>query len=102
MLTQLQGRTHQVVTGVCLIHLRAHRQTLFAEQTSVTFRALTPQQIRRYHLHVNPLDKAGAYGIQAHGEWLVASLDGSFSNVVGLPVESTLAALEAFRAPALG
>ena len=67
MLAFLQGRTHQVTTGVCLVHWRARRQKVFFEQTDVTFRALTPAQIRRYHQKVNPLDKAGAYGIQEHG-----------------------------------
>ena len=64
MLVQLQGQTHQVVTGVCLIHLRNHRQKIFAESTSVTFRPLTTDQIRAYLKRVDPLDKAGAYAIQ--------------------------------------
>ena len=87
MLAFLQGRTHQVTTGVCLICWRARRQKVFCEQTDVTFRPLTPAQIRRYHQKVNPLDKAGAYGIQEHGGELVASISGSFTNVVGLPLE---------------
>ncbi len=87
MLKQLQGRTHQVVTGVCLIHLRGHRQTIFAESTEVKFRALDIQQIRDYLARINPLDKAGAYAIQEHGEKIVENIAGSFSNVVGLPVE---------------
>ena len=96
MLLALQGKTHQVVTGVCLIHLRLHHQKVFFEQTEVTFRALTAGQIRRYLAQVNPLDKAGGYGIQEKGDLLVESVSGSFSNVVGLPVErlqSELAAL---------
>jgi septum formation protein len=99
MLLTLQGKTHLVVTGVCLIHLRAHRQLLFSEQTEVTFRPLTLAQIRRYHAQVNPLDKAGAYGIQEKGDVLVASISGSFSNVIGLPLERLEAALAAFTAP---
>jgi septum formation protein len=98
MLAFLQGRTHQVTTGVCLIHLRAHRQRIFCEQTDVTFRPLTPAQIRRYHHKVNPLDKAGAYAIQEKGEELVASISGSFTNVVGLPLEKLRAELDAFLA----
>lgn len=96
MLVFLQGRTHQVITGVCLIHWRGHRQRTFSEQTDVTFRALTRDQIRRYHRKVNPLDKAGAYGIQEKGEDLVESISGSFSNVVGLPLEKLRVELEAF------
>lgn len=87
MLKQLQGRTHQVVTGVCLIHLRGHRQTIFAESTQVKFRSLDIQQIRDYLARINPLDKAGAYAIQEHGDKIVENICGSFSNVVGLPVE---------------
>jgi septum formation protein len=96
MLAFLQGRTHQVTTGVCLIHGRGRRQKTFSEQTDVTFRALTRDQIRRYHRKVNPLDKAGAYGIQEEGEYLVQSISGSFSNVVGLPLEKLRAELGAF------
>ena len=87
MVTTLLGKTHQVVTGVCLIHLRGHRQRIFWEQTDVTFRTLTLPQIRQYHALLNPLDKAGAYGIQAHSGVLVESISGSFSNVAGLPME---------------
>src|SRR5437867_4312819 len=61
ILSQLQGRTHEVVTGVCLIHLRNHRQKSFAESTTVTFRHLHSEQIKRYISKMNPLDKAGAY-----------------------------------------
>ena len=72
MLTRLQGRTHQVVTGVSLIHLRAHRERMFAVSTDVTFRPLTAGQIDDYIAKVNPLDKAGAYAIQEHGDMIVA------------------------------
>ena len=98
MLAFLQGRTHQVTTGVCLICRRARRQRVFSDQTDVTFRSLTPAQIRRYHLLVNPLDKAGAYAIQEHGGQIVHSISGSFSNVVGLPLEKLRVELDAFLA----
>jgi septum formation protein len=87
MLEQLQGRTHQVVTGVSLIHLRAHRERNFAASTDVLFRPLTSEQIDAYLAKINPLDKAGAYAIQENGELIVSEISGSFSNVVGLPVE---------------
>jgi len=87
MLAQLQGRTHQVITGVCLMHLRTHRQKLFAESTTVTFRTLHADQIRRYLSKINPLDKAGAYAIQEEGDMIVKQVRGSWSNVVGLPLE---------------
>src|SRR5205085_3431182 len=67
MLTDLAGREHQVITGVCLIHLRRHRQRLFAETTRVTFKPLRADAISEYLEDINPLDKAGAYAIQEHG-----------------------------------
>jgi septum formation protein len=87
MLFRLQGRTHQVVTGVSLIHLRGHRERLFAVSTDVTFRSLDKRKISDYLSKINPLDKAGAYAIQEHGDLIVSEISGSFSNVVGLPVE---------------
>ena len=87
MLGRLQGRTHQVVTGVSLIHLRAHRERIFAVSTDVTFHPLTAGQIDVYLSKTNPLDKAGAYAIQEHGDTIVSEISGSFSNVVGLPIE---------------
>jgi septum formation protein len=99
MLLTLQGGTHWVVTGVCLLHLRAHRQVIFFERTEVKFRPLSREQIRRYHAEVNPLDKAGAYGIQEKGEMLVESLSGSYSNVMGLPLDRLAAELRAFGVP---
>lgn len=87
MISELHGKTHAVITGVCLIHLRSHRHQVFAEWTDVTFHSLAPKQISDYLALINPLDKAGAYAIQEHGELIVAGVSGSFSNVVGLPVE---------------
>jgi septum formation protein len=104
MLLSLQGKTHRVVTAVCLIHLRAHRQRIFFEETAVTFARLTRKQIRSYHAQVNPLDKAGGYGIQEKGEMLVEAIFGSFTNVIGLPLERLAAELIAFgiRLPQAG
>lgn len=87
MLSELQGQTHLVVTGVCLLHLRRHQQRLFADTTYVTFHRLETGAIRHYLEQIQPLDKAGAYAIQEHGELIVEKIDGSYSNVVGLPVE---------------
>jgi septum formation protein len=94
MLEQLQGRTHEVVTAICLLHLRNHRQKVFAETTAVTFRPLDPVEIRRYLVKVNPLDKAGAYAIQEKGDLIVEKISGSYTNVVGLPVEKLREELE--------
>jgi len=98
MLTRLQGRTHQVVTGISLIHLRAHRERIFAASTDVTFHPLDAGQIRDYLAKVNPLDKAGAYAIQEHGDKIVAEISGSYSNVVGLPLEKLRAELDSWAA----
>lgn len=96
MLMMLQGKKHRVLTGVCLLHLRKRRHKIFFEETAVTFRPLTRAQIRRYHAQVNPLDKAGAYGIQEKGEMLVEAISGSFTNVIGLPLKRLAAELAAF------
>lgn len=87
MLQALQGRTHQVVTGVCLLHKAGGVKETFSAQTEVTFRPLTTAQVRAYLEAVHVLDKAGAYGIQERGEMIVEKICGSYSNVVGLPVE---------------
>ena len=99
MLARLQGRTHQVVTGVSLIHLRGHRERLFAASTDVTFRPLTSGQIGDYLSKMNPLDKAGAYAIQEHGDLIVSEISGSYSNVVGLPVERVGDELQSWATP---
>jgi len=93
MLKELQGQTHQVVTALCLMHLREHRQKLCAETTAVTFRALDAPKIRRYLNKIHPLDKAGAYAIQEEGDLIVERISGSYTNVVGLPVERLKAEL---------
>jgi septum formation protein len=100
MIEQLQGKTHVVVTGLCLLHLRPHRQKIFFETTEVTFRSLDAVGIRRYLTQINPLDKAGAYAIQERGDELVESIAGSYSNVVGLPTEKLRVELDAWRAVA--
>jgi nucleoside triphosphate pyrophosphatase len=100
MLSKLQGRTHHVVTAMCLLQLREHRQRIGVEDTAVTFRPLDAVAIRRYLTQVNPLDKAGAYAIQEQGDQIVQQIKGSYSNVVGLPVERLKRELEAWAAKA--
>jgi len=97
MLENLQGRTHQVVTGVCVVHLRKHRQICFAEFTRVRFHRLSTGQCRDYLGSIHPFDKAGAYAIQENGHRIIESIDGSFSNVVGLPVARLQMELERFK-----
>jgi septum formation protein len=96
MLAELQGHTHEVVTGVCLLHLRHHNQHLFAESTEVTFRSLAAHEIDAYLNSVNTLDKAGAYAIQEHGDTIIQEIQGSRSNVIGLPMERLRAELAAW------
>ena len=97
MLAELEGREHQVITGVCLVHLRRHRQRTFAETTRVTFKALGADEITGYLDQIDPLDKAGAYALQEHGELIVEKTEGSISNVVGLPVERLRLELKLFN-----
>jgi septum formation protein len=87
MLAQLSGREHEVTTGVSLIHSTTGRNEHFVEHTKVKFKSLPAEIIEEYIRTVPVLDKAGAYGIQERGELLVQEIDGSFSNVMGLPIE---------------
>lgn len=96
MLEKLQGHTHKVVTAICLLHLRSHRQRIFCDETSVTFRQLGAVKIRRYLTRVNPLDKAGAYAIQEESDQLIEKIAGSYTNVVGLPIEKLRHELDAW------
>ena len=86
MLRLLSGRTHHVVTGVCLTTSRLQRS--FSVKTDVTFKTLSDEEISYYVNTYQPMDKAGAYGIQ---EWIgyigVTGLQGSYFNVMGLPVQ---------------
>lgn len=87
MVARLAGRTHQVFTGVALSEPARGRIVSFVEETRVTFRPLDAAQIAAYHALIDPLDKAGAYAAQEHAERIIARVDGSWTNVVGLPME---------------
>jgi septum formation protein len=95
MLRKLSGKKHQVITGVCLTTLK--KQHCFEVITNVTFKALTEAEISYYVDKYQPFDKAGAYGIQ---EWIgyigVTSLEGSYFNVMGLPVQRIYAEMQRF------
>jgi septum formation protein len=99
MLRQLRGRVHQVITGVCLMRGDPPLQRLFHDLTHVTFHEVDDDQVRRYLDCIEPLDKAGAYAIQDHGDLLVARFEGSFSNVIGLPTEKLGMHLARFQEP---
>ena len=95
MLQKLSGRSHQVVTGVCLTTIS--RQTSFSVTTDVTFKPLADDEINYYIKKCQPFDKAGAYGIQ---EWIgyigCTGLHGSYYNVMGLPVQRIYTELQQF------
>ena len=84
MLRALSGRAHTVYTGVAVI--RGDEARTHAEATTVRFRALTDAEITGYIATGEPMDKAGAYGIQGRGSLLISGIDGDFFNVMGLPV----------------
>ena len=85
MLSELSGRTHQVYTGVTIVYTDGSVNT-FSECTEVTMYENSPETIRNYIASGEPMDKAGAYGIQGIGAVLVESIKGDYNNVVGLPL----------------
>ncbi|NPD80446.1 septum formation protein Maf [Prevotella sp. PINT] len=95
MLRKLSGKTHHVITGVCLRTKTKMRH--FSVKTDVTFANLTDEQIEYYVSNYHPLDKAGSYGVQ---EWIgyvgVTKLEGSYFNVMGLPVQRIYEELKVF------
>lgn len=86
MLMSLSGATHDVLTAVAVVHEASNFISTVHEVTQVTFRELGEKEIDEYIATGEPFDKAGAYGIQENGRNLVASVNGGFDNVVGLPV----------------
>ena len=93
-LAALAGRTHQVITGVCLVCAEHRFRRSFAVTSHVTFHPLTPAQIAAYLRRVDPLDKAGAYAVQEEGHRIIEALDGSLTNVIGLPLAALRDELE--------
>lgn len=87
MLGALSGKVHQVFTGLALTRKADGKNEFGVEVTNVEFRPLTPEAIDEYLRVVDPLDKAGAYAAQEFGEQVIANVDGSWTNVVGLPME---------------
>ncbi|MBR5991685.1 MAG: septum formation protein Maf, partial [Clostridia bacterium] len=94
MLSKLSGKTHTVFTGVAIMTERETRS--FVESTDVTFFELTDEEIDDYIATGEPLDKAGAYGIQGRGSLLVKSINGDYFNVVGLPTAPVARLLKEF------
>ena len=86
MLSSLSGNTHQVFTGIAVLDAKTGRCETAAEMTKVRFRKLSEEEILRYIASGEPMDKAGAYGIQEKGALLVEGIEGDYFNVVGLPL----------------
>ena len=87
MLETLSDQWHEVYSAISLRWINGDFKESFYEVSQVKFRALTPSIIRKYHSRVNPLDKAGAYGIQEASDLIIDSIKGSFNNIMGLPTE---------------
>ena len=97
MLRKLSGNTHQVMTAVAMV-TEEHQQTKLSV-TDVVFRSLTEEEIKRYYQTGEPLDKAGGYAIQGLGAVFVQQIRGSYTGVVGLPIEQTVLLLREFSVP---
>jgi septum formation protein len=95
-LQRLSGRTHEVCSAVLIYHQTSGRLSVFHDISRVRFHRLNRATIKQYIARVDPLDKAGAYAAQGSGAEIIAKIEGSFTNVVGLPMEKTVAALAKF------
>ena len=96
ILRRLSGRTHEVCSAVFICRLSSGVSRTFHDVSRVRFRRLSSATIENYLAKVNPLDKAGAYAAQGSGAEIIAKIDGSYTNVVGLPMEKTVTALAKF------
>ena len=92
-LRRLSGRWHQVVSGYCLVHPPTRRQVQNLVSSRVLIAALEPDELSAYLDTEEPYDKAGAYAVQGIGAFMVAEIDGSYTNVVGLPLTELVADL---------
>jgi septum formation protein len=96
ILFHLSDKVHEVCSSGAILHLARAKATMFYEVSLVRFRRLSKERIASYLAKVNPLDKAGAYAAQGRGAEIIAAIEGSYTNVVGLPMEKTTAALGEF------
>lgn len=97
MLKKLSGNIHKVITGVALIESASGRKVISHEETDVKVRSLEEQEIKAYIKTGEPMDKAGAYGIQKIGAVLVERIEGCYFNVVGLPLTRLTKMLKEFN-----
>jgi septum formation protein len=96
LLQRLSGRLHEVRTAVFICQLADGRAHTYQEISEVRFRTVDRRAIAQYLAKIDPLDKAGAYAAQGHGVEIIERIDGSYSNVVGLPMEATARVLRDF------
>jgi len=96
MIRRLNAQTHHVYSGVWLRHAASGRERGFTDITRVHFRELSDPQLKAYLARIGPLDKAGGYAAQEDRGELIESIEGSFSNVIGLPMEALAEALREF------
>lgn len=87
MLADLNGMSHQVFTAVSVVQLSSGRRRSFSVTTDVHFRNLTVAEMADYHERIDPMDKAGAYAAQEHGDRIIDRIEGSMTNVIGLPMD---------------
>ncbi len=96
MLSRLNGHAHEVFSGVWIAAAAKHRERGFVEMSRVHFRSLSDDRLRAYLARIAPLDKAGAYAAQDDEGELIEAVDGSYSNVIGLPMERLSRVLREF------
>jgi septum formation protein len=97
MLKALSGRTHTVITGFTILDTESGKEHSKAVESKVTFRRLSDAEIRAYIESGEPMDKAGAYGVQGLGAAIVRKIEGDFFNVMGLPLSELVEALKNFN-----
>jgi septum formation protein len=94
MLASLNGKSHQVFTAFSILHGREGKRVLETVTTDVHFKLLTEAEMIEYHRRINPMDKAGAYAAQEHGKLIIDRIEGSMTNVIGLPMRRLAEILE--------
>lgn len=97
MLSMLNGKIHSVYTGIAVVEVPSGKTEVGRCETKVKFKTVSPEEIRSYVATGEPLDKAGAYGIQGKGGALVEAIEGCYFNVVGLPLSKLVDLLQKFQ-----
>ena len=97
ILLELSGKKHRVITGVCLMRKLDHVRCVFEDTSVVWFKKIDKKIVQEYFSHVDPMDKAGAYAIQEHGEMIIEKVEGSINNIIGLPTEKLSKTLQTVK-----